>query len=283
MEHEQKEQSLTAIQICNKIDQEKLTPISSWRFTLRNSGFWSLWGLSIFIGSCATAASIFSFLHSGWQYRAVTHDTFLRFFFDVMPLFWIVSLGAMIVFGYFNIRHTTRGYRFSFYLVVFASVVASFIGGTILYAIGVAGDIDDLRRPLPFSSPMRLIEEERWNDDARGLASGTVTSFDREAGQLVITNSKGEEKIIFTSELGPIGIDHLEVGAFIRVIGLPDIGNNQVFVACVVLPWDMPQPRRESPFMVKENLIERNTIEERTSICKDVRPYQMYKETLITN
>ncbi len=275
----------TAQQVINKLDQDCVKPIARWRFVMRNNSFWALWGLSVVIGACATAATIFVFSHSNWRYQGITHDSFFGFFFDVLPLFWLASLALMVLFGYYNIRHTTRGYRFSFYLVVFSSVIASFIGGTILYTIGVAGDIDDLRRPLPFSTPVVFMEEGRWNNEARGLLSGIVKSFDKDKELLTLTIFSGGEKVLSTWELNELDISRLEVGAHIRVIGGYDIQNPDLFVACVILPWEKPGvPYTPVQTHYPKTLeSERKPNDGRTSICKDVRPYQRYKETFITN
>lgn len=284
MEQEYIKQSPTAKQIINKIEQGNMTPIARWHFTLRNSGFWSLWGVSILIGSCATAASIFTFLHSGWQYRAVTHDSFVRFFFDVMPLFWLVSLGAMIVFGYYNIRHTQRGYRFSFFLIILASVVASFIGGTLLYTLGVAGDIDGIRKPLPFSNPVVHLEERHWNDIERGLIAGEVLDFAPGDTVVIVKLFSGNSQSVSLDSLDEMSRSIIQPGARVRIIGqMQDPASTDAFIACVVLPWDTEsRPVRKDIFMAKEELSERKNIEERSSICKDVRPYNRYKELLIT-
>jgi hypothetical protein len=279
----EQEQKTIAEKIILKLEQDKVTPIARWHFTLRNSSFWTLWGLSVALGACATAATIFVFLNSGWKYQGITHDSFIGFLVDVVPVFWIFSIAAMIVFGYFNIRNTTRGYRFSFYLVVLSSVLASFVGGTILYTVGVAGDIDDLRRPLPFSNSIVFVEEGRWNNEARGLISGIITSFDEEKQILTIKNFKLEDKNISTIELGYMDIERIKTGEHVRVIGGFD--KNNTFVACVVLPVEKPGIPYTPPqiHLPKDSQIERKQIEGRISICKDVRPYQRYKEILITN
>ncbi len=281
----EQEQKTIAEKIILKLEQDKVTPIAKWHFTLQNSSFWTLWVLSVALGACATAATIFVFLNSGWRYQAITHDSFLGFLVDIVPFFWIVSIAAMIVFGYFNIRHTTRGYRFSFYLVVLSSVLASFIGGTVLYTLGVAGDIDDLRRPLPFSNSIVFIEEGRWNDDSRGLVAGVVVSFDKDREILILKNFKSEERVISTVELDDLDISRLEIGEDIRIIGGFDKDDSDLFVACVVLPWEKPGVPYTPPqiHLPKDIQVERKQNGLRTSICKDVRPYQRYKEILITN
>ncbi len=280
---EQENKNTIAEEVFKKLEADQVKPIARWHFVLRNSSFWALWGLSVVLGACATAATIFVFLNSGWRYQAITHDSFFKFLLDVVPVFWIISIGAMVAFGCFNIRHTARGYRFSFYLVVIASIVASFIGGTLLYTLGIAGDIDDLRRPLPFSNSIMFIEEGRWNDDARGLVSGVVISVDKGKEAFVIRNFRAQEKTISAVELEALDMSRLEVGAHVRVIGGFD--KNNAFVACAVLPWEEPGVPHTPPQMhfPKDQHVERKEDPKRISICKDVRPYQRYKEIVITN
>jgi hypothetical protein len=283
---EQENKNTITEEVFKKLEEGQVKPIARWHFVLRNNTFWALWGLSVAIGSCASAATIFVFFNAGWQYQSVTHDSFFRFLLDTLPLFWLVAIGLMVFFGYYNIRHTNRGYRFSVYLVMISSVIASFIGGTILYTLGIAGDIDDIKRPLPFTDSLVLVEETRWNDDTRGLASGIVKSFNKDQETLDIVTFKGEEKIIFTAELPPRDIALLEVGANVRIIGTADIHNNQIFVACAVLPWDIALPRqkpRPMMYLQNEKLSERKEGSNRISICKDVRPYQNYRRVLITH
>ncbi len=281
MEQEHKEQSNTALEVINKIEQDKLAPIARWHFTLKNSSFWSLWAVSVLIGSCAMAATIFTFIHSGWQYRAITHDTFLKFFFDVMPLFWFVSLGVMILFGYYNIRHTSRGYRFSFAMIVIASVVASFIGGTILYTLGIARDIDDIRRPLPFGTPISAFEEQRWGNADKGLIAGDVQPFVDGTSLVTIRLFSGEDQMVSLLELDEPSRRQIQVGARVRIIGT-NTSTENLFVACVVLPWNTPPGKKTLPPEIIK-IDERNSEIVRSSICKDVRPYQRYKEVFITN
>ncbi|MDQ5931060.1 MAG: hypothetical protein QG674_226 [Patescibacteria group bacterium] len=281
---EQEKNNLTE-QIIKKIEDEKVTPIARWHFVLKNSSFWVLWGLSVVAGSCAIAASIFVFQNSGWKYHSITHDSFFKFFLDILPLFWLISFGVMAILGYYNIRHTNTGYRFSFYLVALASVVASVLGGTALYALGVARNIDQIRGPLPFGTPFISLEEKRWNNNQKGLIAGVIESFDEAKEELLITLFSGEQKIVSTIELDSVSRGFLEKGASVRVIGVPYVENSDIFTACALIPWDFPGgPRKTIPKVEKNiNNLERNFDQNRINKCKDVRPYMKYKQILITN
>lgn len=281
---EQEKNNLTE-KIIKKIDEEKVVPIARWHFVLKNNSFWALWALSVVAGSCAIAASIFVFQNSGWKYHSITHDSFFKFFLDILPLFWLASFGVMVALGYYNIRHTNTGYRFSFYLVAIASILASLLGGTALYALGVAKNIDQIRGPLPFGMPIMSLEEQRWNDNQRGLIAGVIEDFDEAKEELLITMFSGEQKLISTIELDITSRNLLEKGIQVRVIGVPYLKEEEIFTACALIPWDFPGgPRRKIPNSEKPiKTFERKFVGERINECKDVRPYMRYKELLITN
>jgi hypothetical protein len=214
----------------------------------------------------------------------ITHDSFFGFFFDVMPIFWLVSFVTMLGIGYSTIRHTERGYRFSYYVVVLASVVASALGGVTLYTLGVAGDIDGIRGPLPFGQPIITLEEQRWNDHTRGLVSGIVKSYDSDAQLLTLTLFSGGEKLLSTGELDQSDIILLHENNRVRIIGGGATPEDGIRIACAVLPWDIIG-RPHSSVRASSGLFmthERNENNERSSICKDVRPYQRYKQVIIS-
>lgn len=267
-------QQTTAQKVMNTIEAKKVAPIAKWHFVFKNSGFWLLWGTSVVLGACATAATIFVFLNSGWRYYTITHDSFLRFLLDIVPFFWILALLSMVAFGYYNIRHTKRGYRFSFYLVVFSSVVASLLGGIILYALGIGSDIDNVRKPLPFSMPILSAEELYWNNKDRGLIAGFVTKIDSQKEKAEVSLLSGETELILTSELLSNDMAFLAPGAHVRIIGSRNTKGD--FVACAILPFD-------NRFIAPKELFERKEQLFRTNVCRDARPYQKYKAIFITN
>ncbi len=263
-----------AEKIIKKIEEEHVAPLGKWRFVLRNNSFWALWALSVLIGACTIAATIFVCMNAGWRYQAITHDSFFQFFFDVMPLFWVISFSLMILLGYYNVRHTSRGYRFSFYLVIVASVMASFIGGTVLYAIGIGKDIDDFRKPLPFVHSITEIEENRWNNADRGLFSGTVIYFDPLEESLVLRLISGEDKVFSTGELDDLDASKLLIDSHIRIIGGSDTGNGNFTIACAVIPWEAGSPPNQILRLERKADLTRN------NVCKGIHSYQKYLETL---
>lgn len=269
------QQQTTAQKVLETIETKQVTPIAKWHFVFKNTSFWLLWSTSVVLGACATAAMIFVFLNSGWKYHSITHDSFLKFLLDVVPLFWILTLLGMVAFGYYNIRHTKKGYRFSFYLVVFASVIASGLGGVILYALGIGGDIDDFRRPLPFSNPIISTEELYWNNEDRGLLSGFVITVDTKAETMILATLPGKTESVVTSELLPEEHALLISGAHVRIIG--SRGVNNTFVACAVIPLDLPKK-----MLSEDKLTERKEQLLRNNVCKDARPYLRYRQIFIT-
>lgn len=263
-------------QVFKKIDDEKLTPIARWHFTLKNNSFWALWGASVLLGACAIAGVIFSFSRFGWQYRYITHETSFGFLFDALPIFWLISFIGMIAFGYYNLRHTSKGYKFSFVLILLVSLFLSFILGTLLFAIGFGKKLDNLRRPLSFAPPAMVLEEKIWTNDQKGLLTGIVKSIDKQNNTVVLTLPSNIEKVVNISQLPEVILPNIFEGAHIKIIGTI---KETEFYACIILPSERPYKMLPPP----KEVFERNSLEERNSICKDVRPYQQYKRVFIRN
>jgi hypothetical protein len=59
---EQENKNTIAEEVFKKLEEAQVKPIARWHFVFRNNTFWALWALSVVIGSCASAATIFVFL-----------------------------------------------------------------------------------------------------------------------------------------------------------------------------------------------------------------------------
>jgi hypothetical protein len=182
----------------------------------------------------------------------------------------------MTAFGYYNLRHTARGYKFSFAIILLFSLFLSFSLGTLLFAIGFGKNIDDFRRPLIGSAMMP--EDKNWNDNKKGLLSGTIKSFDKDSQQFVVSLISGEELSISAVELGNRSLEQLVEGSNVRIIIAHKLGEKEL-VACVILPIDPLKYKALYPKYVNERKLD----EERINICKGVRPYQQYKKVFINN
>ncbi len=272
----EQENKTIAEKVINKIDQEHLEPISKWHFVLKDSGFWTLWGASVLLGACAIAGVIFSFSRFAWQYRYITHDSSLGFLLDAFPVFWLISFVGLIAFGYYNLRHTSRGYKFSFILILLVSLFLSFVFGTLLFAIGFGKKLDNLKKPLPFAPPVIVIEEKIWSNDQKGLLAGYIKLIDKENNKIVLILPSNIEKIISIKEIPQELLVGFAEGDRVKIIGFV---KEDIFEACTIFPWEKSSKMMPPPSFVDERNFENN----RNNLCKDVRPYQQYQKIFITN
>lgn len=258
--------------ILERIEKEKIEPLSRLRLRLQNDGFWILWLLSILIGAAAVAGTLFVFLHSDWMFYDAIYDSLFDFIFDTLPFVWILTLLVFLLLAHQNIRHTKYGYRYPFRAIIALSGLSSVIIGVCLYVIGLGHFIDhSIGSYIPLHISAVEIHETRWNNPEKGLIAGTVTFLAPDFTVIELTSFDGHKWRMGGESL--INIDHriLEENTKIRVVGIAETNglDPDLFHPCLILPWMKSIGKYEN---------ERNVIEERNNICKGVRPYELLKE-----
>lgn len=287
MEDKKPQLESLADKVLERIEEERITPASRSRFVAWNLLFWGLWALSVVIGALAVAASIFVIMNAGWRYYAATHENTLTFFVESIPYLWILALLLFVFVAYKNIRHTKTGYRYSLFIVLVASFFGSLALGAGLYHVGVGEVIDDdFGRRIPGHRPVLVQQERAWSSPERGLLVGEVEEIDTEAGTFELETLDGTYWLVSSEDLLRRDYQALEEEERIRVVGLP-AEEGEVFHACFVLPWDVkgmrpdtrmhPVARERLARHLCEEECERNLPEERSTECRDLRPYETLK------
>jgi len=119
--------------ILQKIKKDKLRPYPKQYFLLKRSVIWTVFGLSIFLGSIASAIAIFQLRYAEWDlYKNLSHSL-TEFVFLVIPFFWLIFLLGFTGLAYYYFRRTEHGYRYGAVWIILLSIVLSIIGGGLLY------------------------------------------------------------------------------------------------------------------------------------------------------
>ena len=84
-----KDENLEA-KVLGLIEKNKIKPTSKYYFSARNKAFWSLFVLSLIIGSIAFSVMIFTFTNSESEIYEITHDSIIEFILEMTPYIWIV-------------------------------------------------------------------------------------------------------------------------------------------------------------------------------------------------
>ena len=280
---------------------EEVTPYSKVHFVFRDALFWVLFAISIIVGAAGVAAMLFTAMNIGWEFHEATHDNLVTFLASTLPYVWFIILIGMVLLGYFDIRHTKRGYKYSLHTIVGISVAGSIVGGVVLHGAGMSRAIDEgIGRHIPLHSPALTKQEEMWTKPENGLLAGNVEYVDVTEDTVVLESFDKLDITINIEELRQSDIAVLESKKRVRVVGVED--EDGVFYACHVLPFDvMERPfefkkmrENREAFMVRLREFERQREEfldlrerkeehVRSSKCLDVRPDRKQPQTLRNN
>ncbi|MFH0804093.1 MAG: hypothetical protein V1896_00635 [Candidatus Zambryskibacteria bacterium] len=122
--------------IIERIDADKITPLSRWHFVLWRGLFWLFAGLSVIIGGLAVGAMLF--LLAEYYLRnilSIPHD--VTEFLMMIPYLWLVVFLSFIIIARASIKHTKRGYQYRLRTIIAVSIVLSVILGSVFYLVGI--------------------------------------------------------------------------------------------------------------------------------------------------
>jgi hypothetical protein len=219
----------------NKIKKEHIAPEPRWKFLLRKSGIWLLVSLAVFFG--ATAISIVYFLLSqlDWDLYRFMHKNSIMYFFSIVPYFWIIFLGIIVIGAFFGVRKTETGYRLSWLKIIFVISLIVIIIGFIISAIGLDRHLNNaMIAEVPFYAQNIATMEKQWMQPEQGFLAGTISTVSNDEIILkdldtLTWNVHLDEKTLVRPTVS------LEQGQMIKIIGNED--GEQKFSATEIRPW----------------------------------------------
>ncbi|MCE9585886.1 hypothetical protein K8R04_01035 [Candidatus Uhrbacteria bacterium] len=269
-----------AHKVLDRIEEERVVPRPKWQFTVKDRLFWVFWILSIVLGSLLTAAIVFACVNAGWEFRDVTHHNLFGFLLQVLPMLWIVALLGALLLAYEIFRHTSRGYRFPFSVIVGLLLLITVVGGVVFYVSGAGRVVEEeIGARIPTYRPVMMRQKEMWSKPEQGLLAGEVLEFDRAQSLLRLRGFDGSLYLMNTEELADDSNRVLVERESVRVVGVfakPSDGPEKpYFRPCYVFPWDV-RVKTKNLLAVKcdpERIIE----EPRSTECKGLIPYEILK------
>ena len=130
--------------IIEKIKEEHIQPKPKWQFSLKAYLVWLLSALSLFIGSLAFSVVLYLIINNDWDVYVHITDNLIKFTILSLPYLWIVLLLLFVIISYYNFKHTKKGYKYHFYIILLSSILLSIIFGSLLYSIGVGRALDNI-------------------------------------------------------------------------------------------------------------------------------------------
>jgi hypothetical protein len=274
----EKKKDHLAERVLGRIQSEHLTPRPRWEFLLKNYVFWGLGALAVIFGSLAFSATLFEIQNVDWRLSPATHADLFSFFLATAPFIWVFVLALFTLFGYLYVRRTTHGYRYPLTMIMLGVVFLSLLFGTVLYAAGLGGQVEEsLGDHPPFYRPILVEERSWWVAPEKGLLGGEVENVAPDATTFVLHDFSGKNWNIETSDLRARDIAVIVQGGTVRIIGTPATSTSALFHACFVFPWQMrgvPQHKLAGrpPWVVAST--SGKGIEEASDACRGIRPYE---------
>ncbi len=252
------------------IEIKNFKPKPKWFFAVQEGSIWFFGIATTLFGAMAVSTILFVFAKVPTKFNDVTHDNVIKFWIDFIPLIWSLSFIVFIVIADYFFRKTKKGYKYSSIALVLSSVFLSIIIGYICFLIGLGEIIEkQVGNKIPFHQSVQMTKQKIWSQPTRGLMVGEVVydngfMFKSKDGNLLKLNleeTSDDQKELFYS------------GSTLNLIGTTT--GEGVFLVCVAIPLDNTAEALERLFF------ERNKINSRINICKDVRPYNKFKNKIL--
>lgn len=172
----------------------KLCPKPKWQFLLKNYVIWSAFAVAVILGSFSFSVALHMIVTGDWDIYEYSGKSFFEFCLIILPLSWIIVLGAFAFLAFYNWKHTKHGYRYRTYAIMLLSIGASGIFGFLLYNAGFGKKVDAMvSKSLPFYHKSKDdAMDALWLQPDRGLLSGKIVEI-QDSQAIVIEDSSGEK------------------------------------------------------------------------------------------
>lgn len=235
--------------VMDKIKEGKVKPEPKWHFLLRSGALWTLFGGTIILGGLATSITIFMLSTAGWEAREHLDQGLVEFMLSSLPYVWLGAVVLLVAVGYYNLRHTDKGYKYRVSVVATVVLMSSFVLGLAFFSSGLAKVIENqVLQRIPYYERLEHQRQQAlWAQPEKGLLAGTILKIDFEdggdedQGELELEDLDGDEWVLIINEESKLPPIALLVGMRIRAVGQAMYGENtsvREFVVEGIHPWE---------------------------------------------
>lgn len=161
--------------ILKKIKSEDIKQRPSWHFWIKNVIFWSIFGLSAFIGGRAIGVMGRLITDADLPFLLGAKGAIMPRIISLFPLFWIIFFLLFLLFANYGLHHTKRGYKLGTTKLIGINLAISLIIGS---CATILGDGERFEKMVHEKAPIfKKIEENRiqaWNNPEEGRLAGTI-------------------------------------------------------------------------------------------------------------
>ena len=139
--------------ILEKIKKGEVKQKSRLFFIIQNILFWSFFVFFIIFGSISFASILY---HISGNFKIIQNIFTKNFFFSEallynIPFFWLALLILFLYIAVSNYKKTKLFYRVHIYIIIFGSIIISFVLGSFMFHFGVAQKTEEFsEKYIPF-------------------------------------------------------------------------------------------------------------------------------------
>ncbi len=235
--------------IIQKIKEENLKPISKNTFLFKKIFIWIILFATTLFGAYSFALFFLKTLFvdfDKWYFLSNSYD---RFLIENIPIIWVILFIISIILIYSLFKKTNRGYRYTFFSILFLSLLISFILGLSMSKF--------LARDVILIERLEVERAMRWMNPYAGRILGEVLFMGDD--YVLVRDIRGDFWNINIQFLLEESIDTLNNDQVISIVGILGEGNN--FTACQVMPFDFDKSKfKPIPGYKINNLVQENQI-----------------------
>ncbi len=230
-------------EILQKIKKDEVRPYPKQYFLLRRSVIWTTFGLSILLGSVASAIALFQLRYAEWDlYKHLTHSP-VEFVLLVIPFFWLIFLLGFTGVAYYYFRRTEQGYGYATVWIILLSIILSISCGGLLYSTGLPDKLERVfQQNLPFYRDIQERKQKVWMSPMHGLLAGRISKIISDQ-KIEIEDLHGNNWVIDIADT--IWRGQLRPAEDLKIKILGEMKGQNRFVANEIRPWKGRRGRRK--------------------------------------
>ena len=222
--------------VFKRIKENNIKPKSRYYFITKNYFIWSIFGISILIGSLAFSMILFISKQLDWDIYPYLKENFLKTILINLPYFWLLFFCLFIGIAYYHFIHTKKGYQFKFISILLISLVVSIILGTSLYFNGFSESLEGIfLEKIPYYKNLVYTREKQWMNPQKGLLAGIIAEVELSENSFILIDLENNRWKVDATEATWKGRLIPSLNLKIKLIG--KIQENYNFKALEIRPW----------------------------------------------
>lgn len=247
------EPSLLKDSILTTIKEKKVCPRAKGWYVGREFLLWLLWIVTVSVGALALTISMYVLMeHYAASGLVARHAGLLT---QAVPYLWLLLAVLAVSLSVLNLRHTKKGYRFTFTATAVGSVLLSAAFGSFLHSFGAGMMLDHQFGVVSslYTSQDKL-ERTLWQRPLEGRLVGVVTTSTFPYGEpskteVLLTDPAGVVWRVNIADVVETDQRYIMPGRQVRVIGAVESEIPAYFHACAVALGSREGTRSVRDFM----------------------------------